>query len=89
MLFENPYSHTNVGALRRNSQGFVAEVDEEFLDAWLKEKGDSYGFGDSDYQDSPDDDIEEILQRLTTFKNQDMWAGCGRLYLAQLTTPSS
>ncbi len=46
-----------------NSQGFVAEINEEALNEWLAEQGEDASFGDINYQDAPNDAMQDMLYR--------------------------
>lgn len=46
-----------------NSQGFVAEIDEAALTEWLRSQGDDPSFGDIDYQDTPHQGMQGMLER--------------------------
>ncbi len=46
-----------------NSQGFVVEINEGRLKKWLKEQEAADSFGDIDYQDTPHDHMQDMLQR--------------------------
>lgn len=46
-----------------NSQGFVAEIDETALREWLESQGDDPSFGDIDYQDTPHQGMQDMLER--------------------------
>lgn len=46
-----------------NSQGFVVEINENGLKKWLGEQEAAESFGDIDYQDTPHDHMQDMLQR--------------------------
>ncbi|PBP86332.1 hypothetical protein CCL16_14610 [Pseudomonas syringae] len=46
-----------------NSQGFVVEINEGKLQKWLEEEEAAESFGDIDYQDTPHDYMQDMLQR--------------------------
>ena len=46
-----------------NSQGFVVEINESKLKKWLEEQEIAGSFGDIDYQDTPHDHMQDMLQR--------------------------
>ncbi len=46
-----------------NSQGFLAEINEEALDEWLKSKGSDPSFGDIDYRETPYEGMQGMLER--------------------------
>ena len=46
-----------------NSQGFVVEINEDRLKKWLREQEAAESFGDIDYQDTPHDHMQDMLQR--------------------------
>lgn len=46
-----------------NSQGFVVEINEDRLKKWLQEQEAAESFGDIDYQDTPHNHMQDMLQR--------------------------